>query len=608
MIISVVHTIGDGYGGMTKTMLERTTMLSKAWHRRGEVLVLSANEPMADVRERLRGEPRLGRRVRVRSPWEELLSLSDRRLRRYEGDRVRPPRDVADTAGPRSDVPIRERFSDSGATLQTDRYRRDGSLCLSHRRDMRERGRPGGSRVTLFDRRGDVVAEWKSATSFYYEWIDGVRAGRAAYVFSDSNFLASMLAEYKRPDVTLIHTLHSKHLADNSSPLGPLARGASKACVVLDQFDLSVSLTDLQHRDLAAAGIATPQTRVIPNPQKEVGAKSAHRAARTAVLVGRLTPDKRVDDAIRAVARTTGLTSLEIYGSGERVDDLRMLVDTLDVSTTVKLCGYDADARRRFAEASFSLLCSRSEGQGLVLLESMAAGCIPIAYDVKYGPADIITDGVDGFLVPDGDVDALARTIDRATDLPPDALDRMRDAARSRAAQFAPDTVIDRWGDALTEAARRRHLPAPPDPCVVLEAVVEHPDDVELRMRVDRLGEHTVESAKFTWIGRGSPLYGRIDTEFLPSEPTPICDAQEHESGEEADQLLVVRVPASRLPPLGPELLDCSVDLRIAGVPIRTRIAVVDDALPQQLGRGHPAPLELYATAHQNLSIRRTRQ
>jgi hypothetical protein len=55
-------------------------------------------------------------------------------------------------------------------------------------------------------------------------------------------------------------------------------------------------------------------------------------------------------------------------------------------------------------------------------------------------------------------------------------------------------------------------------------------------------------------------------------------------------------------------LLDCSVDLRIAGVPIRTRIAVVDDALPQQLGRGEGAPLELYATAHQNLSIRRTRQ
>ena len=33
-----------------------------------------------------------------------------------------------------------------------------------------------------------------------------------------------------------------------------------------------------------------------------------------------------------------------------------------------------------------------------MLVESMASGCIPIAYDIDYGPSDIITDGVDGFL------------------------------------------------------------------------------------------------------------------------------------------------------------------------------------------------------------------
>lgn len=608
MIISVIHTIGDGYGGMTRAMLERTTMLSTAWHRRGEVLVLSATEPMANVRERLRGEPRLGRRVKVRSPWEDVLGVSDRRLRRFKGEAVRVPRDVTDTAGARSDVPVRDRTADSGDTLQTDRYRSDGTLCLSHRRDMKERGRRGGSRVTLFDRRGAVVAEWRSATAFYYEWIDSVRAGRDAYVFNDSNFLAPMLAGYKRPGVTLIHTLHSQHLADNSQPLGPLRKGASKACTILDEFDLSITLTDLQRRDLETAGIAGPRTRVIPNPQKEVAARSAHRTEGSAVVVGRLNRGKRVDEAIRAASRATELTSLEIYGSGDCEEELAQLIDSLEVSTRVMMRGYDSDAQRRFSEASFSLLCSRSEGQGLVLLESMAAGCIPIAYNVKYGPADIITDGVDGFLVEDGNIDALARTLDRAAGLPSTELDAMREAARRRAAQFSPRAVINRWGEALTDARMHQHTEEHPRPHAVLERVCRVDDSVELLVRVSRLGHHSIESAQFTWLGRRSPVYGRVDADLIPTEgrlraPVPEQDSQTAESG----QLLVARVPAQRLPALGKELLDCSVDLHLAGESIRSRVAVGDAALPQLVRGGNEESLELYATAHQNLSVRRPR-
>ena len=73
----------------------------------------------------------------------------------------------------------------------------------------------------------------------------------------------------------------------------------------------------------------------------------------------------------------------------------------------VRLHGHDPHARNHFARSSFSLLTSRTEGQSLTIVESMAHGCIPIAYDIDYGPSDIITDGVDGFLVPAGRPDAL---------------------------------------------------------------------------------------------------------------------------------------------------------------------------------------------------------
>src|SRR5699024_11936079 len=101
----------------------------------------------------------------------------------------------------------------------------------------------------------------------------------------------------------------------------------------------------------------------------------------------------------RARLAGTGATA-DIYGvADESQESLQTLIQGLNTADSIALRGYDPRARQRFEDSSFTLLTSEYEGQGLVLLESMAAGCIPIAYDIKYGPADIITDGVDGFLV-----------------------------------------------------------------------------------------------------------------------------------------------------------------------------------------------------------------
>lgn len=68
----------------------------------------------------------------------------------------------------------------------------------------------------------------------------------------------------------------------------------------------------------------------------------------------------------------------------------------------------------------------------------MAAGCIPISYDISYGPPDIITHGVDGFLVPDGNVEALGNTIAYVSQMPEAQLKRMRKAAIQRSQDFSP--------------------------------------------------------------------------------------------------------------------------------------------------------------------------
>jgi glycosyltransferase involved in cell wall biosynthesis len=87
---------------------------------------------------------------------------------------------------------------------------------------------------------------------------------------------------------------------------------------------------------------------------------------------------------------------------------------------------------------------------GLVVVEGMAAGLPVIAADAG-GPAEVITNGVDGLLCPPGDVNALATALQS---LAADA--GLRGAlcanARARAREFAPDRVAPNVTDLYRRA------------------------------------------------------------------------------------------------------------------------------------------------------------
>ena len=91
-------------------------------------------------------------------------------------------------------------------------------------------------------------------------------------------------------------------------------------------------------------------------------------------------------------------------------------------------------ARDALWRSSAFLLTSVFEGYPLATLESMSRGCPVVSYDVRYGPREQITDGVDGFVVPPGDV---ARSPQRVVELlrSPELVPRMSAAARRRAAR-----------------------------------------------------------------------------------------------------------------------------------------------------------------------------
>ena len=143
-----------------------------------------------------------------------------------------------------------------------------------------------------------------------------------------------------------------------------------------------------------------------------------------ALNVGRYTSDKRQADLIdiwRALGDTRGW-KLWIVGAGEEEERLRHRIAEKGVQDSVTLIKATREIDRVYSQASLFLFTSKMEGFGMVLLEAMAFGIPCLSYDCPSGPADLIRNGQNGYLIPDGDKDAFAerlRKLIAADDLSP---------------------------------------------------------------------------------------------------------------------------------------------------------------------------------------------
>ena len=169
-------------------------------------------------------------------------------------------------------------------------------------------------------------------------------------------------------------------------------------------------------------------------------------------VVGRLSAFKGQDVAVRAFARAQqrGLdpnARLRLVGGALFDRDvafaasLRELVDALGLGAAVVFVGHVDDAAAEFDRCTVAVHASvLPEGFGQVVIEAMAAGRPVIASDAG-GPAEIIEHGVDGLLVPAGDVDAMATEMLRLAADPVER-SRMAIAARRTAARYDLGRIV----------------------------------------------------------------------------------------------------------------------------------------------------------------------
>ena len=197
---------------------------------------------------------------------------------------------------------------------------------------------------------------------------------------------------------------------------------------------------------------------VIPNPIIGGTWGRAPLDAHTAIAAGRLVQQKNFASLVRAwesVHRRYSDWRLEIWGDGCMKDDLQEQIDRNDLADTVRLMGYTQDLSSMLSAASVFVLTSMYEGFGMVILEAMQAGLPVVSYACPCGPLDLISDGVDGYLVPQGDETMLSERICELIEN--EALrKKMGAAAQENAREYAIESIIRQWMDLFHQVSGER--------------------------------------------------------------------------------------------------------------------------------------------------------
>ena len=176
------------------------------------------------------------------------------------------------------------------------------------------------------------------------------------------------------------------------------------------------------------------------------------------IFVGGLLKRKFPCETIEALSKAFGKEpfTITIIGDGEEKDKIESLYSNQDSSFKVVLTGRipREEIIELLKNAEVFVMISRNEVFGLVYLEAMALGCIPVA-SKNEGLDGIIVDGENGFLCESGNVDELSCVINRIRGLSKDHLQTIAAAAKRTALEYSDTAVAERYIDELRRICRR---------------------------------------------------------------------------------------------------------------------------------------------------------
>ncbi len=173
---------------------------------------------------------------------------------------------------------------------------------------------------------------------------------------------------------------------------------------------------------------------------------------------GRLVERKgfpRLIQAYSPVARKHPDWQLHIYGRGEQEEEIAAEIRRQGVEQQVIMKGQSDEFDKVLSEATIFANGALYEGFGMVMTEALSKGVPLVAFDVPIGPKEIVEDGINGRLIPDGDMSGFSNALLELIE-DEDLRRRLGANAQETARKYEIDAIGKNWDDVIDRVVARR--------------------------------------------------------------------------------------------------------------------------------------------------------
>lgn len=221
--------------------------------------------------------------------------------------------------------------------------------------------------------------------------------------------------------------------------------------------------------DKAKVGDRYKKTVAMPNPLKieplsEGDFKELFPKRKNILACGRVNDQKGFDKLIQAFSHINNKFpdwGIDICGRYEDTDayylSLTKMIDEYGLQDKVNFLGFHKDVDKIMQAHSIFCLSSKHEGFPNVLTEAMACGMACISFDIVTGPSEIIIDGLDGLIVENQNIKALAEGLLRLI-----SNQELRYSLGLRATEdvkrFKRDIIVDKWEVFFEQTIANYHI------------------------------------------------------------------------------------------------------------------------------------------------------
>ncbi|MEX5343943.1 glycosyltransferase [Pseudomonas sp. I2] len=434
-VISILYQLAEQGGGVTRVSLGRTAALSKSGLL-ARVALLDYDEKLDKTFKQLVMQGRVCKTLQVLNFYKWFS---------YRASCLASDKDASanlDTLV-HLRVKVKRRVDHINSTgLCVVRYMTEAGLIF-----LEEFVKPGNVVVmVMISMPGTGPLKFNSLASAHAYWLKCLSEEcLPSFLVADSIGAADSICMIEREGVFRILMMHSNHLLKPYVVGGKVAPKYDGVIRGIPSCDRLVVLTSGQMRDLQEQ-FPSDKYSVIGNLVTiSPDVTDVKREENLAVIVSRLHGIKRIKAIISVFARVVELNSaarLEIWGTGEQEEAIREHIEKLGLQEVVKLMGFATDVSVVFRRASVSLGMSATEGFGISFAESLGYGTPLVSTKTNYGPSEIVTNGVDGYIVDSEDefVEKVCLLLGNR-----ELVERMGRAGRLSAERYGAKTIVNLW-------------------------------------------------------------------------------------------------------------------------------------------------------------------